>query len=240
MPWPSSAPRPTGRGSAEGPWGSCPAWCRLDQHFCCIAELSGPRGTERVSLISADVERRARSAYIERYYALDPARRSTSPSTSLFQVNWESGEYARDEFAADFMRGLMHAGLSAGVPLLAPGGGGGVMFGFTRSRPRALSRRDESILRMLRPHLANYYAVFRRLGALPGRHVHPAELAPGARLLSAREAEIAHLLCRGMRPAEIATMLLVSPRTVERHIEHIYEKLNVRSRPQLLRLLLPC
>lgn len=36
-----------------------------------------------------------------------------------------------------------------------------------------------------------------------------------------------------MRAEEIATMLLISPRTAETHIEHIYTKRNVRSRHEL-------
>jgi DNA-binding CsgD family transcriptional regulator len=61
-------------------------------------------------------------------------------------------------------------------------------------------------------------------------------------MLKARQAlKQGNLNIRGavrLRPNEIASMLLISPRTVERHVENIYSKLNVRSRKELLKRLL--
>jgi len=51
--------------------------------------------------------------------------------------------------------------------------------------------------------------------------------------LSSREAEICSLVARRLNTAEIATCLFISRRTVEKHIESIFEKLDVRSREQL-------
>jgi DNA-binding CsgD family transcriptional regulator len=90
----------------------------------------------------------------------------------------------------------------------------------------------------LRPHLVNFFNLFKRLETLSADHFFAAELAGECELLSKREAEVASLLCRRMRAEEIATMLLISPRTAETHIEHIYTKLNVRSRHELLGKLL--
>ena len=74
---------------------------------------------------------------------------------------------------------------------------------------------------------------------MPGRRFYAAELTTGNRLLSRREAEVAALLCRHLRPAEIATILRISARTVERHVGHISCKLSVQNRGDLLRKLLP-
>lgn len=210
-----------------------------DQHFCCIAEVALPQGAERVSLVSEELDQNIRRSYLDYYCRLDPARKAMDPSTTTFQVNWSRGTFSRDEFATDFMRGIMHAELSAGIPLLAPDGSGGVMFGFTRSRAKPLSQREEAVLHGLRPHLANYYAIHKRLDSLQGRSYYAAELAHGNGLLSKRESEVATLLCRRLRSAEIARILQISPRTVERHVEHIYSKLNVRNRKELLGMLLP-
>jgi DNA-binding NarL/FixJ family response regulator len=38
------------------------------------------------------------------------------------------------------------------------------------------------------------------------------------------------LLARGLPNSEIASLLVISPKTVGTHIEHIYRKLRVRSR----------
>ncbi|HEV8582963.1 MAG TPA: response regulator transcription factor [Thermoanaerobaculia bacterium] len=56
-----------------------------------------------------------------------------------------------------------------------------------------------------------------------------------ARLLTPREQEILHLLCRGLRNKEIAKNVSISESTVKVHLRHIYEKLKVNGRLALLR-----
>jgi DNA-binding NarL/FixJ family response regulator len=48
--------------------------------------------------------------------------------------------------------------------------------------------------------------------------------------LTAREYEVLRLLASGLVPAQIASALSISPRTVATHVEHIYVKLGVHSR----------
>jgi HD-GYP domain-containing protein (c-di-GMP phosphodiesterase class II) len=48
--------------------------------------------------------------------------------------------------------------------------------------------------------------------------------------LTAREVEVLSLLARGLQNKEIARRLVVTPRTVATHVEHIYAKLGVSSR----------
>jgi DNA-binding CsgD family transcriptional regulator len=55
--------------------------------------------------------------------------------------------------------------------------------------------------------------------------------------LSPREREVALLVAEGLRSQEIATRLHITLRTVNTHLEHIYERLGVRSRMLLGRLL---
>ena len=81
------------------------------------------------------------------------------------------------------------------------------------------------------------------------QYVHPslgaallAPDAPSARLsgpggeLSERELEVLRHIALGLTNAEIAERLYVSVRTVETHRAHIHQKLNVRSRAELVRL----
>jgi DNA-binding NarL/FixJ family response regulator len=56
--------------------------------------------------------------------------------------------------------------------------------------------------------------------------------------LSRREAEIAGLLCKRLHVFEIATLLMISKRTVETHVQHIYNKLHVNNRIELLHRLI--
>lgn len=60
------------------------------------------------------------------------------------------------------------------------------------------------------------------------------EQAPAPPQLTPREQEVLELLARGLPNAEIARELVISPKTVGTHIEHIYAKLGVRSRVQAL------
>jgi DNA-binding CsgD family transcriptional regulator len=52
----------------------------------------------------------------------------------------------------------------------------------------------------------------------------------GHRSLTAREAEVLGWIARGRTNAEIARLLFISPHTVRKHIENIFEKLDVRTR----------
>ncbi|EIV91639.1 LuxR family transcriptional regulator [Frankia sp. QA3] len=75
---------------------------------------------------------------------------------------------------------------------------------------------------------------------LPARHAErsgprgPAGVGVG---LTAREREVARLAAQGLRTRDIAGRLRVSPRTVDTHLAHIYGKLGVSSRVELVRLL---
>jgi DNA-binding CsgD family transcriptional regulator len=55
--------------------------------------------------------------------------------------------------------------------------------------------------------------------------------------LSQRQLEVAGWICQGKTNAEIAIILGLSPRTVQKHIEHIFEKTGVGSRMALAMLL---
>jgi HD-GYP domain-containing protein (c-di-GMP phosphodiesterase class II) len=58
---------------------------------------------------------------------------------------------------------------------------------------------------------------------VPRRHGGPAGLTP-------REVEVLRLLARGLSNKEIAAELVISPKTVGNHVEHIYEKIDASTR----------
>ena len=51
--------------------------------------------------------------------------------------------------------------------------------------------------------------------------------------LTPQELRIARLLADGMTTRETAAALFVSPKTVEYHLGHVYEKLGIHSREEL-------
>jgi len=52
--------------------------------------------------------------------------------------------------------------------------------------------------------------------------------------LSTREREVYDLLCEGFQNREIAKQLFISVETVKVHARHVYDKLGIRSRSQLV------
>ncbi|WP_447777734.1 response regulator transcription factor [Variovorax boronicumulans] len=48
--------------------------------------------------------------------------------------------------------------------------------------------------------------------------------------LTPREGDVMHWLSQGKTDAEIAALLTISPRTVHKHLEHVYVKLGVETR----------
>jgi DNA-binding CsgD family transcriptional regulator len=81
------------------------------------------------------------------------------------------------------------------------------------------TRRDITLLTLPRPHLMRMKinADFRRGG--------------GGRLgLTPREAEVLGWIARGKQNGEIAELLFISPFTVRKHVQNIFEKLDVHTR----------
>jgi DNA-binding NarL/FixJ family response regulator len=80
--------------------------------------------------------------------------------------------------------------------------------------------------------LAAARATFRRLGATPMADVASSLLAPRSPPggLTAREVEVLRLVAAGRSNAQIAAELVLSEKTVARHLSNIFGKLVVGSR----------
>jgi DNA-binding NarL/FixJ family response regulator len=89
-------------------------------------------------------------------------------------------------------------------------------FELQRGPGRDFSERNRQVLSLLRPYLAR---VRTRL-----------ERRPHAPSLTARELDVLELVAQGLTNREISSRLFISPATVRTHLEHIYDKLGVRSR----------
>lgn len=91
--------------------------------------------------------------------------------------------------------------------------------------------RERLILRLVRPHLEAVYraaGIRRRLASLTG------SLDERADALTPREREVMRRVDQGLSNAEIARVLVVELSTVRKHLEHVYDKLGVRSRTAAL------
>jgi DNA-binding CsgD family transcriptional regulator len=58
--------------------------------------------------------------------------------------------------------------------------------------------------------------------------------ASGWASLTPAERDVVRLVCDGLANKDIATRLFVSPRTVQAHLSHVYAKLGLSSRVQLV------
>ena len=83
----------------------------------------------------------------------------------------------------------------------------------------------EEMLARIRVHLANARLIRRAAEATPTSH----ELRKDFKLTS-REAEVLSWLSKGKTNRDIAQILGLSPRTIDKHLEQIYAKLGVENR----------
>jgi len=91
---------------------------------------------------------------------------------------------------------------------------------------RDFTTRDLQVAHQLQPVLSGIYALRDRLTQQSPSNTRQ---DPGIRLTT-RELAVLNLMADGLIAAAIARRLGISPRTVNKHIEHIYEKLGTHDR----------
>ena len=92
--------------------------------------------------------------------------------------------------------------------------GDGLLVSFVLNRTRRdFTDRERALLDALRPHLSRIY---KRMTSANG--------------LTDRESEVLRWVAAGKSDSQIGTILGVSPRTVQKHLQNVYDKLGVESR----------
>ena len=96
---------------------------------------------------------------------------------------------------------------------------------------RDFSDRDRACLESIRPHLGNLFRLSREIeGARASWGVPSASTARVDAPLTGREREVLQWLAGGKTDKDIGAILGISPRTVHKHLQRIYEKLGVETR----------
>ena len=142
------------------------------------------------------------------------------------------GAAQRSEPYADYCRriGLEYA---MAVPLCHDGN---IRVSMVLNRRKLdFSERDRERLELLRPHLAFLYdhacrGAAHATAGPPAPPLMPPLRDPAPSGLTARECDVLQWLACGKTDADIAALLSISPRTVHKHLEHIYVKLGVETR----------
>jgi DNA-binding CsgD family transcriptional regulator len=172
-------------------------------------------------------ERLAGQHPLIRHYALTRETRPRKISDFL-----TLGEFRRLDLYQEFFR---EVAVSYQMAVTIPSSNS-VVIGIALNRTRRdFSERDRAMLDVIRPHLAQSYRNAIERAALRVR-TESAERAlgsaPAACLasLTTREQEVLVLVADGKTNLQIADRLSLSARTVQKHLEHIYDKVGVRTR----------
>ncbi len=153
----------------------------------------------------------------------------------LGPVDWRC--FPDSEYDFDFNRPL-GIGHTLGIGIADRLKGCEVVLSMHRSRRSSgFTEREAATAYALREPLEHIYDIRREADQLLCSTLFEREKSRGCMRLSRRESQIAALLCRRITMREIAALLGISPRTVERHALHIYEKLNVSGRRELSRVI---
>lgn len=161
-------------------------------------------------------------------------RNAAVPSTSeliLNVYNWEAVQSS--EFVPDFVRarGLLH---TCGFGLYDMNRKVRVVVALDRTHPEPFEEKQIQLLRFLLPLLGNLHKNF----YFQYQQSSNSSILQESAALTARESQIAELLCQSLSPAQISQELHIAQSTTYKHIANIYAKLNVSSQRQLLSKLL--
>ena len=98
-----------------------------------------------------------------------------------------------------------------------------VSFVFNRRGGAGFADEERDALELIRPHLGNLYRLCAALGRAGWAPAQDWRLTP-------REQDVLRWLSAGKTDRDIGAILEISPRTVHKHLQRIYEKLGVETR----------
>jgi HD-GYP domain-containing protein (c-di-GMP phosphodiesterase class II) len=149
-------------------------------------------------------------------------------SAALAPLGAIAVQYRERLDGSGYPRGLAGAAISQPARIL---GAADAYQSMIEPRPYRPARRADEAASELRAEV--------KAGRLDGDAVEAVLATAGHRVarrrqgpagLTAREIDVLRLLARGMSSREIATRLVISPKTARNHIEHIYAKIGASSR----------
>ncbi|HTZ51899.1 MAG TPA: helix-turn-helix transcriptional regulator [Spirochaetia bacterium] len=137
----------------------------------------------------------------------------------------------------EFRNWVLDSGIrhSLGISDLSDGREQGYVLGLMRHGRRWFTEYDKWLMARVQRRLGFFVDAMIRPEIQMARRLQEAAATAG---LTSREQEVAVPAALRYRTPEIAERLFISPHTVEKHLEHIYLKLEITNREQLRRRLL--
>ncbi|MDE2573360.1 MAG: hypothetical protein KGM44_12675 [bacterium] len=153
------------------------------------------------------------------------ARYLLEPQTTVLRISdvLSQRHFAETALYREFYAKL---GLSHELTGVLPGGAAGVLMVALERATGDFSERDRDVLALILPHVGEASAE----ALLAECRRAEADAPAGSARLTERESDVLSLVAGGATNRRIAERLGISARTVQKHLEHVYEKLNVRTR----------
>ncbi len=145
-------------------------------------------------------------------------------------IDWHDIDWIHDDFMDHYIK-PRHLSESLSFVLFDLRGAPATIFCLDRLEDGKFTAREVEMIRLITAHLSNLY---KNLFVRPSGQVRMWDGVVGASDLTPREREVLDLLCQGIKPVYIARELRISVGTTNKHIAHIYAKLGVDSRQELL------
>ena len=162
----------------------------------------------------------------------ESTRRNIPDNLILNTYDWESEKSS--EFVPNFIRvrGIKY---SCGFGFYDMHGNLRMAIALDRTQGDNFSEEEMHLLRLIIPQLNNLHKNFFYQGFTSKKAFRQVATETS---LTARESQIAEMLCQSISPAEISRTLHIAQSTTYKHIANIYEKMNVSSQRELLARLL--
>ena len=145
-------------------------------------------------------------------------------------IDWHELDWLNSDFMRNYIR-PRRLSQTLSFTLFDLNGSPASSFALDKLVDGTFSERDIEIVKHLAGHLSNLY---KNLFARSVEQVRMWDGIAGVRDLTSREREVLDLLCQGIKPVYIARELRISVGTANKHIAHIYHKLGVNSKQELL------
>ena len=145
-------------------------------------------------------------------------------------IDWHDIDWIHDDFMDNYIK-PRRLSESLSFVLFDLKGAPATVFCLDRLNNGTFDAREVEIVRLVTAHLSNLY---KNLFVRPTGQVRMWDGVAGAGDLTPREREVLDLLCQGIKPVYIARKLHISLGTANKHIAHIYRKLGVDNKQELL------